>query len=218
MTRAIAVISLIRYFISVRKLVIMQMGRTLNNNRIQILGFWTESELLYDLRFTANRFVLATSPLRLTTYNFIFQLNTDCYSPYATSSLMREWVCHLQLLLILASAVILRPESRGTHDVLLSQFRDSPTWRARSPYLYPPGIGWPGYTPRHWVPFSSQVFDPASTRFVLDIIYRPMFYLKLNVSETGFCLRLQVEPTQLRPIDRASPADSFIDWAKLSFT
>jgi hypothetical protein len=24
-----------------------------------------------------------------------------------------------------------------------------------SPYLYPPGTGWPSYTPRHWVPFSS---------------------------------------------------------------
>jgi hypothetical protein len=30
---------------------------------------------------------------------------------------------------------------------------ESPTWRARSPYLYPPGTGWPSYTPRHWVPF-----------------------------------------------------------------
>jgi hypothetical protein len=31
-------------------------------------------------------------------------------------------------------------------------------------------------------------------------------YLKThNVSETGFCLRLQVKPTQLGPIDRASP-------------
>jgi hypothetical protein len=29
----------------------------------------------------------------------------------------------------------------------------SPTWRARSPYLYPPGTGWPSYTPGHWVPF-----------------------------------------------------------------
>jgi hypothetical protein len=28
-----------------------------------------------------------------------------------------------------------------------------PTWRARSPYLYPSGIGWPSYTPRYWVPF-----------------------------------------------------------------
>jgi hypothetical protein len=33
----------------------------------------------------------------------------------------------------------------------------------------------------------------------------PCFYLKHNVSETRFCLRLQVEPTQLGPIDRASP-------------
>jgi hypothetical protein len=30
-------------------------------------------------------------------------------------------------------------------------------------------------------------------------------YLKHNVSENGFCLRLQVEPTQLGPIARASP-------------
>jgi hypothetical protein len=46
-------------------------------------------------------------------------------------------------------------------------------WRARSPYLYPPGGGWPGYTPRLWVPFSSppttrrvtvEVFEPASTQ------------------------------------------------------
>jgi hypothetical protein len=36
-------------------------------------------------------------------------------------------VCRLQLLLTLASAVILRSESRGTHDhILMSQIRDSP--------------------------------------------------------------------------------------------
>jgi hypothetical protein len=33
----------------------------------------------------------------------------------------------------------------------------------------------------------------------------PCFYLKHNISETGFCLRLQVEPTELGPIDRTSP-------------
>jgi hypothetical protein len=41
------------------------------------------------------------------------------------------------------------------------------------PSLYPPGTGWPSYTPRHWVPFSSprstrrdteELFEPASTR------------------------------------------------------
>jgi hypothetical protein len=31
------------------------------------------------------------------------------------------------------------------------------------------------------------------------------FYLKHNVSDTGFCLRLQVKPTPLGSIDRASP-------------
>jgi hypothetical protein len=30
-------------------------------------------------------------------------------------------------------------------------------------------------------------------------------YLKHNVSETGFCLLLQVAPTELGPTDRASP-------------
>jgi hypothetical protein len=53
-----------------------------------------------------------------------------------------------------------------------------PTWRARSPYLYPPVTGWPSYTPRHWVPFSSppttrratvEVFEPASTRGIFIV-------------------------------------------------
>jgi hypothetical protein len=44
------------------------------------------SKLLYDWRFTANQFI---SPLRLTTSNFIFQLNICDYSPYVTTSLTR---------------------------------------------------------------------------------------------------------------------------------
>jgi hypothetical protein len=39
---------------------------------------------------------------------------------------------------------------------------------------------------------------------VLDIIHCPFFYLKCIVSETGFCLRIQVEATQTDPIERAS--------------
>jgi hypothetical protein len=30
------------------------------------------------------------------------------------------------------------------------RLESSPTWRARSAYLYPPGTGWPSYTPRYW--------------------------------------------------------------------
>jgi hypothetical protein len=33
------------------------------------------------------------------------------------------------------------------------RFNTPPIWRARFPYLYLTGIGWPSYTPRHWVPF-----------------------------------------------------------------
>jgi hypothetical protein len=36
---------------------------------------------------------------------------------------------------------------------------------------------------------------------ILDIIHRPVFYLKYNFSETEFCLRLQVEPTHLGLMD-----------------
>jgi hypothetical protein len=62
-------------------------------------------------------------------------MNTCFRSPYVTSSLTRECVCSLQLLLVLASTAILRSDSHGTHDhILLSQIRDlSPSWRVRSP-------------------------------------------------------------------------------------
>jgi hypothetical protein len=107
-----------------------------------------DRELPYDWRFTANQFVLGTSPLRLTTSDFC-QLNTCGQSPYVTRSLMRGWVCHSQFLLAFSSAVILRSESRGTHDILLSQIRDSSNLQDQVPVFI-----WPSYTPRHWVPFS----------------------------------------------------------------
>jgi hypothetical protein len=99
----------------------------------------SESEILYDWRFTANQFVSATSPLRLTTSNLIFQLNTFGYSPFVASTLTSGWVCRLQLLLVLISAVILRSESRGTHDhILLSQIRDSPNLQGQVPVFISP--------------------------------------------------------------------------------
>jgi hypothetical protein len=56
-------------------------------------------------------------------------------------------------------------------------------------------------------------YDPSIT--FLDIIHRLVsnqkpscLYSKHNVSETGFCPRLQVKPTLLGPIDTASPYQS----------
>jgi hypothetical protein len=66
----------------------------------------SQSDVLDDWRFTADQFVLAPSRLRLTA-RFFSQLNSCGHCPYITSSLTRGWVCHLQLLLGLASAFIL---------------------------------------------------------------------------------------------------------------
>jgi hypothetical protein len=68
-----------------------------------------------------------------------------CWAPFLTIG----WAFCLQLLLGLASAVILGPESRWSHDhILLSQMWDS----ANQEYLVPafinlPRTGWPSYTP-----------------------------------------------------------------------
>jgi hypothetical protein len=61
-----------------------------------------------------------------------------------TLSLTRGRVCRLQFLLVLASAVILRSESRGTRDhILLSQIRDIPFCRL----LRLAGLRWRYSTP-----------------------------------------------------------------------
>jgi hypothetical protein len=128
----------------------------------------SESELLYNWRFTTYQFILATSPLRLTTRNFFFQLNTCSHSPYVTSSLMRGWVCWPS-----PAQSFSGPSPAGlTITFYCLRFKIPPTWRARSPYLYTPGTAWPSYNPTHWVPFSSppttrramvEVSDPVST-------------------------------------------------------
>jgi hypothetical protein len=106
---------------------------------LQALGYSSvesesESELLYDWRFSANHFVLVLSPFILTAIIFLFQLNPCGYSPYVTSSLTRGLVCILQLLVVIASAVILGSESHGTHDqILLSQIPDSPNLEGQIP-------------------------------------------------------------------------------------
>jgi hypothetical protein len=90
-----------------------------------------------------------------------------CY--FVALSLTRGRVCNLLLLLVLASAV---PQDSRPYFIV-PILETPPTWRARSPYLYPPGTRYPRYTPGHWVRFPSplttlratvEVFYPASTR------------------------------------------------------
>jgi hypothetical protein len=44
------------------------------------------------------------------------------------------------------------------------RFETPSTWRTISSYF--PGTGWPGYTPRHWVPFSSP---PTTRRATMEV-------------------------------------------------
>jgi hypothetical protein len=73
---------------------------------------------------------------------------------------MGGWVCRLQLLLVLVSTVILRSESRGTHDhILLSQIWDSPNLEGQVPVFISPRNRVAGYTPRHWVSLFVASYD-----------------------------------------------------------
>jgi hypothetical protein len=94
---------------------------------------------------------------------------------------MKGWVCHLQLLPALASTVILGSESHRTHDHNLLSWTP-PTWRARSPYLYPPRTWWPNYMSRHWILFSS----PPTTRRTTMEIFAAVLVL-LITSRLGLC-------------------------------
>jgi hypothetical protein len=62
----------------------------------------SESELLYDWRFTTNQFFLVPSPLRRFMTRDLFQLNPCCHSPYVTTSLTRRWGCPLWISLALS--------------------------------------------------------------------------------------------------------------------
>jgi hypothetical protein len=66
-------------------------------------------------------------------------LSDSCRFVNVGRSLTRERVCRLQLLLAIASAVILGSESRGTRDhILLSQSRGSPNLEGQDPVFIAP--------------------------------------------------------------------------------
>jgi hypothetical protein len=62
-----------------------------------------------------------------------------------------------------------RNHSRVRVELYCLRIETLPTWKPRSQYLYPPGTGWPSYTPRHWVPFSS----PPTTRRAMMEVFGP---------------------------------------------
>jgi hypothetical protein len=98
---------------------------------------------------------LGAKPLETHDQYFSFQLNTCGYSPYVISSLTRGWVYRLQLLMGLASAVILGSKSRGTPDHTVPDMR-LPQPVGLGPRIYISQEQGGPITPRHWVPVSSS--------------------------------------------------------------
>jgi hypothetical protein len=142
---------------------------------------------------------LATSSLRLTTSNFIFKLTTCCYSPYVTFPLTRGWVCRLQLLLVLASAVIFRSESH----ILLSQIRDSPNLegqvrvfrssRKRVGPLYPQALGSlfvASYDSQSYGVGIRSRFTRDEQSFKLCPVYNPSAQTAQKIQLFYFCVRV----------------------------
>jgi hypothetical protein len=99
-------------------------------------------------------------------YYILRQLQV-CY--FVASFLMRGWVCNLLLVLVLARAVPLGSESRGTRPYFIVPILETAlTWKARSPSFYPPGTGWPRYTPGHWVPYPLPL---TALRATMEVFY-----------------------------------------------
>jgi hypothetical protein len=104
-----------------------------------VMNYWSQSQSY----FTTDGLPPIYSSWRQAPWDswpvFFFQLNTCDHSPYVTPSLTRGWDCRLQLLLVLARAIILRSESRGIHDhILLSQIRDSSNLEGQVPIFISP--------------------------------------------------------------------------------
>jgi hypothetical protein len=144
-----------------------------------VLGFRPQCQkLCYDKRSVGQCVLVSSTPLEPKEKKNVLLSDSCGFVDVGRPLWQRGRVCPLQLLLALASAVMFRSEFCGTHHVLLSQIRDSPNLEGQvPPYLYPPGTGWSGYTPRHRLPVSSppttrratvEVFEPASTRALLS--------------------------------------------------
>jgi hypothetical protein len=127
------------------------------------------------LRPTVSRPVrLCVRPPSGTRHQFFFLLESF-FRPlrvyyFVAPSLTIGRSCNLLLLLVLASAV---PQDSRPYFIV-PILETPPTWMTRSPYSYPPGTGWPRYTPGHWVPFPSPLTTRRATKLnEVEVNLRP---------------------------------------------
>jgi hypothetical protein len=127
----------------------------------------SKSKLYYDQQSVGQSVLLSGTYLGLATNFFFFFLHWQLRVSWCgASSLTRGWVCNLlyNCFWALPEQSLSGPSSAELTAIIYCLTWDSLTRRPRSPYLYPPGTGWPSYTPPpppgHWVPFLS----PLTTR------------------------------------------------------
>jgi hypothetical protein len=120
----------------------------INGTEIEIFGFEVEVKLRPTVSRPICLGVIHPSATRDQFFfhleNFFRQLRVYYF---VEPSLTRGRVCNLLLLLVLASAVPQDSRPYFIVQILVTP----PTWRSRSPYLYPPGTGSPRYATGHWV-------------------------------------------------------------------
>jgi hypothetical protein len=118
-------------------------------------------------------------------------------------SLTRGLVCRLQLLLVLAIAVVLGSESRGTRDhILLSQIRDFLSRRLRLA-----GYSTPSLHGNEWMNQSQSYFrtgEPNREHHFQQFLYNSVFNLAsrcLAMDYSGFhasCHNTEIDHKQIR--------------------
>jgi hypothetical protein len=121
----------------------------------QVFRAKSKSKLCYDRRSVGQSVLVSSTHLGLTT-RFLL-LSDSCGFVDVGCSLWREngsAIYNCAGSCQRSHSWVLSPAGLVTIFYYLG-FENPPTWKARSPYLYPTGTGWPSYTPRHWVPFSS---------------------------------------------------------------
>jgi hypothetical protein len=135
--------------------------------------------------------------------------------PMTMTSLTRGWVFNLQ-----CNHSLVRV-AQDPQPYFTVSYEAPPTWRARSPYLYPPGTGWPSYTSGHWVPFSS----PLATRRATAKVSTPprgvrlslLAYLKI-ISHRPICLYVYPHNVARQPLVNTFPRQIVYEAKKSSLT
>jgi hypothetical protein len=110
------------------------------------LAYCYKSMLCYDRLSVGQSLLVSSTHLGLRTRILLLSDRSWCVD--VRRSLWRENNCCWSS----QAQSFLGEDPAGLVTIIYSlKFETPPTWRARSPYLYPSGTGWPSCRLRHWI-------------------------------------------------------------------